>query len=103
MQAVCKIEIFLLVDADVRYDTSASRTKKNTRRKTQIKKRLWTTAEKQAVLKHFTNQVKEGSLPGKIECEKCIDETPCLKGRKWTDLKFYIKNHLFKLNKMKSK
>lgn len=62
----------------------------------------WDPVEKQIVLKTFRIHIKNNSLPGKVECEKCIQDNPVLSKRIWTDLKFFVKNHISKIKKIKN-
>ncbi|KAI4470857.1 hypothetical protein MML48_1g16811 [Holotrichia oblita] len=73
----------------------------NQRKSKSVCKRPWSSHEMSAVLTHFKTNIKIGALPGKKECEKCISENAVLKDRKWTDVKFCIKNHLTKIKKRK--
>ncbi|XP_060522328.1 uncharacterized protein LOC132699555 [Cylas formicarius] len=67
-------------------------------------RRPWSSDEKQFVLKFFISSIKRGTVPGKSDCTKCIEESNgILALRSWTDVKFCVKNHLDKLKKQKSK
>lgn len=48
--------------------------------------------------------IKKYTAPGKGDCTKCIDEsTGILSSRKWTDAKFYVKNHITKFQDFSGK
>ncbi|XP_074035237.1 uncharacterized protein [Leptinotarsa decemlineata] len=64
-----------------------------------IQKRTWTEEESTPVIKFFTSHIKRGAVPGKSQCEECIQKHPSLSLRKWTDIKFYIKNYITKIKK----
>ncbi|KAF5307229.1 hypothetical protein FQR65_LT18439 [Abscondita terminalis] len=71
-------------------------------RKTCIK-RSWSSEETACLLKHFSAIIKQnGPPPGKKQCEDCITKFKVLETRKWTDIKYYIKNHISKIKKAKS-
>ncbi|XP_057666792.1 uncharacterized protein LOC130900289 [Diorhabda carinulata] len=70
----------------------------NKSRKT-YKKQSWTTEEKEIVLKEFKLLIEHGNLPGKKQCNDLIEKHKIFTDRKWTDLKFFIKNHLSKISK----
>ena len=74
-----------------------------TRRKESLLKVLGTKDEIKVVLNHFQRCVAESRLPGKIECFSLIKATPCLKERKWTTVKYYVRNHLGKSKKSREK
>ena len=57
------------------------------------KKKAWSKEEIEIVLKAFHTHVVGSSLPGKNECLQLITKLACLRGRKWTNLKDYIRNH----------
>lgn len=65
-------------------------------------KKTWEQIESNAVLNEFKNMIKKGKLPGKIDCEKCIEKYSFLTNRKWTDIKYHVKNHISKINKVKN-
>ncbi|CAG9835041.1 unnamed protein product [Diabrotica balteata] len=65
-----------------------------------FKRRPWTTEEKEIILKEFKSLIKRGSLPGKEQCTKLLEEQIVFTGRKWTDVKFFVKNYLQKLRKI---
>ncbi|KAF5269754.1 hypothetical protein FQR65_LT17931 [Abscondita terminalis] len=59
----------------------------------------WTIEEKEGVLNFFKVHIKKGSVEKKHECEECMEKYPVLKKRKWSDLKFCVKNQISKVNK----
>lgn len=64
-------------------------------------RRPWSPEEIKVVLNNFKVQVKHKMLPGKKDCLELMEKHPTLfQGRKWTDLKFCIKNHISKLSKL---
>ncbi|KAK9688430.1 hypothetical protein QE152_g35338 [Popillia japonica] len=65
-------------------------------------KKMWTEEESGAVLKFFAPFIKKETIPGKAKCEECMEKYPVFGTRKWTDLKFYIKNYITKIKRTKS-
>ncbi|CAH1115846.1 unnamed protein product [Psylliodes chrysocephalus] len=80
--------------------SSVSTMEKTTSKK--CSKRPWTDNEKKIMYSKFTKFIKKNSLPGKLECMEVIENHEVFAGRKWSDLKFFIKNHLSKIKKMSS-
>lgn len=64
-------------------------------------KKIWTEEEIGTVLKFFAPFIKRTTIPGKAKCEECMEKYPIFGTRKWTDLKFYIKNYINKIKKNK--
>lgn len=62
-------------------------------------KKTWKDDEIKAVLKFFANFIKRGTTLGKARCEECMQTQPVFGSRKWTDLKFYVKNYITKIKK----
>lgn len=56
----------------------------------------WTKEEIQALLTHFKFDLKKEFLPGKQKCLECIQKYPVLVRRKWSDIKYYLKNYYSK-------
>ncbi|XP_050514061.1 uncharacterized protein LOC126889627 [Diabrotica virgifera virgifera] len=81
----------------------------STKKETQVKKRKkekqsaktlkttqktpWTSEEIKSVMTFFKFDLKKELLPGKQKCEECKSKYPVLERRKWTDIKFYLKNY----------
>lgn len=63
-------------------------------------KKPWSEQEIDAVLKFFKFDLKKEYLPGKEKCLQCIKQHPVLQNRKWTDVKYYLKNYYAKNKKM---
>lgn len=63
--------------------------------------RMWGENESSLVIKFFRSHIKRGSVPGKSQCEECIEKFPLLRNRRWTDIKFYVKNYITKINRKK--
>ncbi|KAG5865995.1 hypothetical protein JTB14_006249 [Gonioctena quinquepunctata] len=61
--------------------------------------KAWTKEESSSVISFFNSHIKKGMVPGKSPCEKCIEEHPSLAHRKWTDIKFHVKNYLTKIRR----
>ncbi|XP_072387132.1 uncharacterized protein [Diabrotica undecimpunctata] len=59
-----------------------------------FKRRPWTTEEKEIILKEFKSLIKRGFLPGIEQCTKLLEEQVVFTGRKWTNVKFFVKNYL---------
>lgn len=60
------------------------------------KKTPWSNEEKEVVLREMRHLIKKKSLPGKDICSMLIEKYPVLANRKWTDVKFFVKNYLSK-------
>ena len=60
----------------------------------------WTEDEK-AVFKYLSHHIKRGCVPGKVDCEKCINKTgSTLQRRDWTAVRYYVKNQIEKRKKV---
>ena len=60
-----------------------------------------TEQEKEAVFKYLSNSIREGRVPGKVDCEKCIFKAGnALKRRDWTAVKYYVNNQIDKRNRV---
>ena len=58
---------------------------------------MWTTKEKDAVFKSLGHLIRQGRLPGKLECERCKAQAKdILNDREWTANKYYVKNQISK-------
>ena len=64
-------------------------------------RRAWTTPEKRAVIGHLGRFISSEVYPGKDACEECIRKSNgVLSGRKWTGVKFFVKNEIVKRKRM---
>lgn len=81
--------------------------KRSERKDLKIKKKgiptLWSQQEKEDVFRFFKINIKNGIVPGKVDCEKCLAANKSLKNRDWKKIKFCVKNQIDKLNKIKKK
>lgn len=69
--------------------------------KKSVPHKSWTGEEKEAVLKYLGHWVRRERIPGKLECEQCISKANgVLDHRKWSDVKFFIKNQIDKRRKI---
>ncbi|XP_068746319.1 uncharacterized protein [Montipora capricornis] len=69
--------------------------------KKSVPHKSWTGEEKEAVLKYLGHWIRQGRIPGKLDCEQCISKTNgVLDHRKWSDVKFFIKNQIDKRRKV---
>ncbi|XP_067032827.1 uncharacterized protein [Acropora muricata] len=69
--------------------------------KKSVPHKSWTGEEKEAVLKYLGHWVRRERTPGKLECEQCISKANgVLDHRKWSDVKFFIKNQIDKRRKV---
>ncbi|CAL8366408.1 unnamed protein product [Boreogadus saida] len=60
-----------------------------------FKRRMWEKEEILAVEKHMMSFITSCRVPGKSDCDKCIQqEKEALKNRDWLAIKFYIKNRI---------
>nr|XP_055074190.1 uncharacterized protein LOC129453834 isoform X1 [Misgurnus anguillicaudatus] len=63
-------------------------------------KRKWEEVEVKAVEKHMMKFIKTCKVPGKQDCERCIQAEPeALKERTWTGVKNYVRNRITTLKK----
>lgn len=63
-------------------------------------KKAWTPEECGAVQKHLKRFIIMNQVPGKAECERCIEAEPeALKNRDWKAVKFFVKNRITALNR----
>ena len=62
-------------------------------------KQAWTKEEIDLILTKFHRHVTGTTLPGKTECERLIQDTPCLHARKWSNWKDFARNHKKKIQK----
>ncbi|KAM6909037.1 uncharacterized protein FYW49_012920 [Xenentodon cancila] len=59
-----------------------------------VRRRPWSTAEKEAIWRQLGVHVLVQSVPGKEVCQRCLDLEPVLKGRHWKDIKNQIHNQI---------
>lgn len=69
-----------------------------------VKKRPWNSKEVAAVINFFRLEIKRGaSAPGKAKCDECIEKyKEDLKARSWRDIKYYVKNYITKMSRVKN-
>ncbi|XP_062313543.1 M-phase phosphoprotein 8 isoform X2 [Osmerus eperlanus] len=63
------------------------------------KKRTWSDEEQAAVKRQLAASIAEMTVPGKRECDACIDAEPVLQSRTWKDIKNYVHNTLQTIRK----
>ncbi|KAK5637810.1 hypothetical protein RI129_000007, partial [Pyrocoelia pectoralis] len=51
----------------------------------------------------FRVSIRKGVTPGKSLCTECIEKYPVLSSRSWSDVKFFVYNHIKKVNKKNNK
>lgn len=56
------------------------------------KRRPWSEEEASAVQAAFKKHILLNKLPGKADIETALKTYPCLSGRKWTNVKDFIRN-----------
>ncbi|XP_072167664.1 uncharacterized protein [Diadema setosum] len=66
--------------------------KSRKRRIPRRQKRKWTPAERAAIARHLSVNLAVGVIPGKRECQDCINKEEVLKHRTWTDIKDFVRN-----------
>lgn len=65
-----------------------------------IKRTPWTSNEIRAVEKHMMRLIESWKVPGKAECDRCIEAEPlALQNRDWLAVKFYVKNRITALQR----
>ena len=52
----------------------------------------WAAAEKDALFKHFVDNIRSRTVPGKKECEAARSKFSVLSSREWRHIKFAVKN-----------
>lgn len=63
------------------------------RKRQQNARRTWTNDEKIIVMKCLGNYIrKQCPLPGKQQCEDLIKSNPVMNGRRWQNVKDFIRN-----------
>ncbi|XP_071831513.1 uncharacterized protein [Apostichopus japonicus] len=62
-------------------------------------RRVWTEDEKRVVLKEFRREIALNQLPGKTAIDRVMEKYSCFDGRKWTNIKDFIRNHSGRANK----
>ncbi|XP_071329276.1 uncharacterized protein [Trachinotus anak] len=68
------------------------------------KKRGWSTLEVRAVEKTLSTFIDCGKVPGKVDCDACIEASPeALKNRTWKAVKFYVKNRITAIRRESAK
>ncbi|XP_041841692.1 uncharacterized protein LOC121640119 isoform X4 [Melanotaenia boesemani] len=59
-----------------------------------VRRRPWSSAEKEAIWRQLGDHVLFQSVPGKEVCQRCLDLEPVLRGRHWKDIKNQIHNQI---------
>ncbi|XP_030580889.1 uncharacterized protein LOC115777194 [Archocentrus centrarchus] len=59
-----------------------------------VRRRPWTSAEKEAIWRQLGVHVLVQSVPGKEVCQRCLDLEPVLRGRHWKDIKNQVHNQI---------
>ncbi|TDG99330.1 hypothetical protein EPR50_G00192810 [Perca flavescens] len=59
-----------------------------------VRRRPWSSAEKEAVWRQLGVHVLVQSVPGKEICQRCLDLEPVLRGRHWKDIKNQVHNQI---------
>lgn len=65
---------------------------------------IWSPEEKKAVFKHLSDTIRKKQVPGKMECEQCIQKSkPALDQREWTAVKYFVKNVIARAERLTRK
>ena len=64
-------------------------------------KQKWNPEEMEAIFKELHAHVISDTVPGKQECESLKSRNKCLRKRKWSNIKDFVRNHNSKLRKNK--
>ncbi|XP_053272244.1 uncharacterized protein LOC128430247 [Pleuronectes platessa] len=59
-----------------------------------VRRRPWSSAEKEAVWRQLGVHVLVQTVPGKEVCQRCLDLEPVLRGRHWKDIKNQVHNQI---------
>lgn len=62
-------------------------------------KRLWSEEEQAAVRRQFGDFCKLVKVPGKRDCDACLDAEPALNSRTWREVKYYVHNSIQSMRK----
>ncbi len=64
--------------------------------KTVKRRKPWSGTERKVIEHYFKNSIKEMKAPGKVDCEKCLNENKILKdnGRDWKAVKYFVHNRI---------
>ncbi|XP_070403971.1 uncharacterized protein [Nothobranchius furzeri] len=59
-------------------------------------KKPWSETEREVIDEHFKNFLKEMKIPGKAECQRCLNDNQLLrdKGRDWKAVKYFVHNKI---------
>jgi hypothetical protein len=62
----------------------------------------WKRAEKKAIVDNMGHLLRDGRVPGKKECEECIEKAEgVLDTREWQKIKYWVKNQITKRQRNK--
>ena len=63
-------------------------------------KRSWTADECAAVERHLRSFIVRSRVPGKMECQRCVDaEAQALANKDWKAVKYFVKNRISALRR----
>ncbi|XP_031174403.1 uncharacterized protein LOC116063546 [Sander lucioperca] len=64
-------------------------------------RRPWSQSERKIVEHHFKDFLKEMKLPGKVDCQRCLNENQTLRdnGRDWKTIKYFVHNKIVYIKK----
>ncbi|CAM4733678.1 unnamed protein product [Leuciscus chuanchicus] len=69
--------------------------RKSAKKRETAAKRSWTTDECAAVERHLRKFIVRSQVPGKKDCQRCVDaEAQALGNRDWKAVKYFIKNRI---------
>jgi len=55
-----------------------------------MKKMPWTADERAAINRNFMRNILMGTVPRKEDCNNCKEREPCLGGRDWKTIKYFV-------------
>ncbi|XP_035849346.1 uncharacterized protein LOC116067062 [Sander lucioperca] len=64
-------------------------------------RRPWSQSERKIVEHHFKDFLEEMKLPGKVDCQRCLNENQTLRdnGRDWKTIKYFLHNKIVYIKK----
>ncbi|KAM4592751.1 uncharacterized protein PAE49_003226 isoform 2-T2 [Odontesthes bonariensis] len=59
-------------------------------------KRPWSKTEREVIEQHFKDFLKEMKIPGKVDCQRCLNDNQTLRdnGRDWKAVKYFVHNKI---------
>ena len=67
-------------------------------------KRPWSETERKVTEQHFKDFLKEMKIPGKVDCQSCLNDNQILRdnGRDWKAVKIFVYNKITAIKRVLS-